>query len=649
MIDKESLVARMKELETSVERNRNRQEALKVEKELAKKRKEQIQAVLDNIEKEFREAQTKYRQKEYEDSTIRSVLREDEAELAALKREFGRQKDKEKIDAEYLAQVEAFRQKCLDAPWRPENRNDDMGALEYQVEGAIHLAVAGSAILGDKRGLGKSLTSLIYMDFLGLRRIIVISPSDTMNNYIREVKRWSPHRTPIKLGKMLKGERDFLLSAIKDTPEYILVLNYEAWRRDPQLIEDIVKLKADALIMDEAHHGKTLSTNIAKGLQSIRFGLNDCPMCGSQEIKLIDEKDDFAKCLICGHSGFITDFCSIKSVLPMTGTPIINKPQELFPQLRMVDPANFKKENDFLRDFCMQRNNRRWTWLPGGEKKVIEKIKHRFLARTRESAGVIIPPPTPILHSIPKEEMVEKYARQFEAYEQVRKFAQLVLDPDKNLAMSMPVYLTVLLRLRQVLTWPAAIELKVNDPVTGEPQILGRLDVHESIKLDKAHELMEEIIEEGERVVLFSQFKAPLGVLQARLGNRVAIYNGDTPYYLKQQIQLDFDPKTVQEKPTFDAVLCNYRAAGEGLNFNAASQMIILDEEWSPAKMQQAYGRIDRLGQTRETTIHTIRVEKTVDDWMAKLIEEKLDMTSKYEEQQQMWQATYEAIRKGEM
>jgi len=179
--------------------------------------------------------------------------------------------------------------------------------------------------------------------------------------------------------------------------------------------------------------------------------------------------------------------------------------------------------------------------------------------------------------------------------------------------------------------------------------VIGKLDVHESIKLDKAHELMEEIIEEGERVVLFSQFKAPLEVLQKKLGPRVAIYNGDTTDYVKQEIQLDFDPKTVPEKPKYDAVLCNYKAAGEGLNFNSASQMIILDEEWSPARMQQAYGRIDRLGQTRETTIHTIRVEKTVDDWMAKLIEEKLDMTGKYEAQQQLWQAAYEAIRTGEM
>lgn len=648
MVDKESLVARMKQLEQSIEQDKNENAALVIEKKLAEKKKKEIEEVLLNIEEQFKAAKQALSEAKDKSHRLETKVRHDEIELAALKRELGRQLDKEKIDAEYLARVEAFRQKCLTAAWRKENRNDDMGAMHYQIDGAIHLAVAGQALLGDKRGLGKTLTSLIWLDMLDISKVIVIAPSDTMDNYIREIKLWSPHRTPIKLGKMLKGERDFVLQAIKHTSEYVLVLNYEAWRKDTELVNDLINLKAEALILDEAHRAKTLSTNIAKGIQRLRFGLNDCPECGSSEIKDLENENEEAECIICGHRAFMAEFTSIKNVLPMTGTPIVNKPQELFPQLRLIDPVNFKEERHFLRDFCKMKTNRHWTWQYGGEKAVVEKIKHRFLARDRQSAGVIIPPPTPVLHSIPKEEMKENYKAQYKAYQQIANHMQLLLDPEKQVAMSMVNYITALLRMRQAITWPAGIELKDVDE-NGDSYVVARLDVHESIKLDKAEELIREIIEEGERVVLFSQFKAPLEVLQKRLGPRIAIYNGDTSDYLKQQIQLDFDPKTAQSNPRYDAVLCNYKAAGEGLNFNSASQMIILDEEWSPAKMQQAYGRIDRLGQSRETTIHTIRVEKTVDDFMAKLIEEKLDMTSKYENQQQLWQATFEALRNGEM
>ena len=58
----------------------------------------------------------------------------------------------------------------------------------------------------------------------------------------------------------------------------------------------------------------------------------------------------------------------------------------------------------------------------------------------------------------------------------------------------------------------------------------------------------------------------------------------------------------------------------------AATQMIILDEEWNPGMNEQAYGRTDRMGQTEETTVHVFRTIDTVDEWMAALIQLKADM-----------------------
>jgi SNF2 family DNA or RNA helicase len=441
--------------------------------------------------------------------------------------------------------------------------------------------------------------------------------------------------------------RDVTLNVLKHQAEYTVVVNFEAWRRDPQLIADLVALKADTIIIDEAHKMKSLNSVVYKGIKQIRFGLNRCD-CGDADVHLKPKNDIVAVCDSCGKEGVLPEFCTIKNVVPMTGTPILNRPQELFPLLHMVDCENFKTESEYLRDFCFKFGDH-WGWRSGGEKRLIEKIGPRFLARDPKAAGVIIPPATTVMHTITRDEFEQDYRKQFEAYEQCREYAQIILDPDNGIAMSMPARITVLLRLRQVLTWPAAIELKIENPETKEIVFQKNLDVYESAKLDKAEELIREIMEEGERIVVFSQFKAPLHILQERLGPDAIVYDGSTPDYLKQEIQLDFDPKTVPANPRWKVALCNYKAAGEGLNMNSASQMILLDREWNPGKEDQAKGRIDRLGQRRESTIHVLAVERSVDTWLASLIDEKRDIIGGFESEQQVFQSAFDALREGEI
>jgi SNF2 family DNA or RNA helicase len=137
-------------------------------------------------------------------------------------------------------------------------------------------------------------------------------------------------------------------------------------------------------------------------------------------------------------------------------------------------------------------------------------------------------------------------------------------------------------------------------------------------------------------VVVFSQFKQPLIELERRIkaaGISVVRYDGSTSRELADQIQVDFDRKyQTPDKPyKWDVVLANYKKGGVGLNLNAATQMIILDEEWNPGKVDQAYGRIDRLGQSEETTVHLLRTKKTVDMWMSSLIQQKADMIAGFE------------------
>lgn len=640
---KDEVLRRLQEIESSLDEKRGERDKLgEIVKSLSPQ-EEGLQTAYEELRKKLEEVRTELRKAKTVIHDINSDGRELNYEKAQLERELSRIADIERINAEYLAQVEAFREKTLAAIWRKENRDDGLGAFTHQIEGGIHLAVAKQALLGDKRGLGKTLTALIYLDLLEARKVVIICPNDLMGNMEREIQFWAPHRSVFKLGKMGKGQRDFMLPVLKTLPEFVVILGYSSWRRDPQLIEDVIALRADSLLLDEAHHGKTADTLTARGIRDIRFGINRCPECldepqwFSEMVQYDADSPVYATCVRCGHNGLITDFSTIQNVLPMTGTAIMNRPQELFPQLHLIDPKNFQTESDFLDDFCRQGSGRHWTWSYQGESKLVSKIGPRYLARSREDTDVIIPPTTPMEHIITMDEMRESHPNQWKAYEQGRQWGKIVLNPEKETVLSMPEWITVILRLRQILVWPAAIELKVKDAKTGEVSVLDHLDVEESIKLDKAEELIKEFVDEKERTVLFSMFKPGLHVLQQRLldqGIRVAIYDGSTTDRQKTAIELDFDPKHAsKENYQWDVVLCNYKSAGEGLNLNAATQLILLDRYWNPAGEDQAAGRINRIGSTRDSMIHKIMVEQTVDTWMAALIQEKADLVHGFESQ----------------
>jgi SNF2 family DNA or RNA helicase len=176
------------------------------------------------------------------------------------------------------------------------------------------------------------------------------------------------------------------------------------------------------------------------------------------------------------------------------------------------------------------------------------------------------------------------------------------------------------------------------------------VDVEESVKIDAAMDLLDEVISD-EKVVMFSQFKAPLRELAKRIkkaGYSVATIDGDTPVAERADIIAKFQEKPLHDPEGIDIVLGNFKAMGIGVTLTAASQMIIIDEEWSPGKNEQAYDRIYRIGQEKPVTINILRVGQTVDTWMAGLIEEKANMVDGFIGAADLQQRLREAILNGE-
>jgi SNF2 family DNA or RNA helicase len=264
-----------------------------------------------------------------------------------------------------------------------------------------------------------------------------------------------------------------------------------------------------------------------------------------------------------------------------------------------------------------------------------QRLSGSYLRRTRETAGIVLPKQDTVVHTI--ELSADENAAQLELIEQLENHAQVEIEEGR--AVGIIAKLALITRLRQAATWAGGMTLKVpridefgaaifdefNEQVFDLYRVPEKF--HQSGKMDAAYDLLEELVQDGQRVVVFSQFKQSLYEMQRRceksdLPIRSIEYHGDTPPEVRDEVKRNFD-RSNHEESKWDAVLCHYKTGGVGLNLTAATQIIILDEEWNPGMNEQAYGRTHRIGQTEETTVHIFRVANTIDEWMEELNDDK--------------------------
>lgn len=588
-------------------------------------------ALVAELAKQYQAASMLEKQLERERQTFDFNRRDLEKRVASAQRIAEAKAEKTRLESLFAEEAAKLDALTASAHWREF-------ALDHQIDGGKRLAVAKCGILGDKRGLGKTLTSLIWCDMVQAKKVLVIAPNDVVSQFEEEIRTWAPARTVFPLRGLSKSERNFVYPMLKTMDEFIVTLNYEAWRRDKSIIDDLLLADIDTIICDEAHRIKASDKVTARGVFQLRYRPNKCLSCGhianhagpwQKGAALIDERAFSVKnimpvCAKC-ESALLTN--TVENVLMMTGTPILNKPQELFSMLYMVNRDLFPSEKKFLDDYCWMGANNRWTFNHGGLERLTKFMSSFFVQRTREEAGIELPPPA--IHEYLLEKDKVKYSEQYRAEEEIAKKAQLLLADGTR--KDIFFVLELILRERQCMTWPAGI--RITDPETKE--VICNFDVEESQKLDAATELLSDLCEEEERVIVFSQFKAPLYEMKRRIekaGYRGVMATGDQTEYQKDAVRRDFDIKSAPEKPRWQVCFATYKAFGTGINLNAAHHMIMLDDEWNPGMQDQAIGRIDRLNSEGQANVHIFRVKNSIDDFMAALLEEKRGIVNGFNE-----------------
>ncbi len=286
--------------------------------------------------------------------------------------------------------------------------------------------------------------------------------------------------------------------------------------------------------------------------------------------------------------------------LCLSGTPIENHLGELWSLMNFLVPGFLGTEDAFNKRF-------RTPIEKDGDMERNAVLKSRveplILRRTKDQVAKELPPKTELVH------LIELNTGQKDLYETVRATMNKRVREAiaaRGIEQSQIVFLDALLKLRQICCHPKLLpEDYSNDAV-------------ESAKLDFLTELLAVLIEEGRRILLFSQFTTMLALIEAHLVK-------EKIPYLKLTGASKDRGKLVEDfqngkAPVF---LISLKAGGTGLNLTAADTVIHYDPWWNPAAEAQATDRAYRIGQNNPVFVHKLLCQDTVEERIHKLQQEK--------------------------
>ncbi|MBS4097868.1 MAG: helicase [Sulfuricella sp.] len=286
--------------------------------------------------------------------------------------------------------------------------------------------------------------------------------------------------------------------------------------------------------------------------------------------------------------------------LCLTGTPLENHLGELWAQFDFLLPSFLGDAKGFTRMWRtpIEKNGDRLR-----RDLLASRVKPFILRRRKEDVAKELPPKTIIVRT------VELQGAQRDLYETVRSaMDKRVRDEivNKGFARSQIVILDALLKLRQVCCDPRLLKSA------------GVQKVKERAKLDLLMEMLPELVEEGRRVLVFSQFTSMLALIEPELVRAKLDYvllTGDTQD--RESVVRRFQDGEV---PIF---LISLKAGGVGLNLTAADTVIHYDPWWNPAVENQATDRAHRLGQAKNVFVYKLVVAGSIEEKILALQDKK--------------------------
>jgi SNF2 family DNA or RNA helicase len=295
--------------------------------------------------------------------------------------------------------------------------------------------------------------------------------------------------------------------------------------------------------------------------------------------------------------------------IALTGTPVENNVGDLWSIMEFLNPGLLGSQAEFKRSFFVPIQASR----DAAAMERLKRVTGPFILRRLKTDRAVIA-------DLPEKMEMKVFCTL--TREQASLYQAVLSDAEKAIAKAdgiqrKGVVLATLSKLKQVCNHPAQL-LADNSPIPGRSGKLARLT-----------EMIQEVMESGERALVFSQF-AEMGVilrshLQSTFGREVLFLHGGVPRPARERMVERF--QSAGEGPL--AFVLSLKAGGTGLNLTRATHVFHFDRWWNPAVEAQATDRAFRIGQTRRVQVHKLVCLGTLEEKIDAMIESKKGVAEK--------------------
>ena len=478
------------------------------------------------------------------------------------------------IVAKKEAIVEASRAVDADIDIPAPEGLEYMGFQKGGIAYALHRA---GVLIGDEPGLGKTIqVAGIINARSDIKRVLVICPASLKINWFKELTKWLVRPTSIAIvdtKRYYPEEADIVIMNYDIVHKYAVTIREKAW---------------DLLVCDEAHYLKNAK---ARRTQVI---------LGKKKKGNWREWD--------------MEPIPAKRRAYLTGTPICNRPIEIWPLIHSLDPNHWRSLSQFASDFCDAHHNG-YGWDYGGacnldrlqrelrETVMVRRLKTEVLKELPSKTRQVIEIPCNGTSSLVKRE-VKAYEKHQEVLAQLREAVELAKAAETHEEYAQAVR-----------------ELKQGS----DAAFADMAKIRQETAIAKIPYVLQHIEDmEGKKVVVFAHHKAVHKALKEALGDKAVMIVGDTPTAKRDEAVVRF-----QTDPSVTVFLGSIMAAGTGITLTASSQVVFAELDWVPGNCSQAEDRCHRIGQTEPVTVQHLVFEGSIDARMAEILVEKQKIIDK--------------------
>ncbi|WP_017720334.1 DEAD/DEAH box helicase [Kamptonema formosum] len=438
----------------------------------------------------------------------------------------------------------------------------------YQARGAGWLAFLErwglGACLADDMGLGKSIETIAFLLHLQEQDVLeapvlLVCPTSVLGNWQREVKKFGPTLKVLLHYGDKRAKGKAFAKAISGKD--LVITSYPLLQRDAK---DLQSVSWQGVVVDEAQNIKNPEAKQSQAARQLQAQFR----------------------------------------IALTGTPVENRLQELWSILDFLNPGYLGARQFFQRRFGIPIEKYGDTASLQTLRSLVQPFILRRLKTDRE-----------IIQDLPEKQEMTVFcglaAEQAQLYQKTVEASLAEIESAEGLQRR-GMILALLVKLKQICNHPAQF---LKESALGA--------AHRSGKLQRLEEMLEEVLLEGDRALIFTQFaewgKLLKPHLERELGREVLFLYGSTRQQDREAMidRFQHDP---QGPPI---MILSLKAGGTGLNLTRANHVFHFDRWWNPAVENQATDRVFRIGQTRNVQVHKFVCTGTLEEKIHDMIESK--------------------------